>query len=90
MGSAPKKISFVVTTLVLRLPQIRVGNLRPPGRIRPAKLNQTGPQPLYQIVVTVYDQLGGIIFYDSAFLSTSCIEYLRGTIFEKPHCAGVR
>jgi len=40
VGSAPKKISFVITTLVLRLRQIRVGNLRPPGRIRPAKLNQ--------------------------------------------------
>jgi len=30
-----------------------------------------------------------MVRYDCALLATSCIEYLRGTTYEKPHCARV-
>jgi len=45
----------------------------------------SGLQPLYQIAVTVWPACSGMIFYESAFLATFCIEYSRGTTYEKPH-----
>jgi len=41
--------------------------------------------PFTKIVVTVWSAYSGIIFHESAPLATFCIEYLRGTIYEKPH-----
>jgi len=58
--------------------------LKRPDPARQAKLS--GPQPLYQIVVTEWPTCSGIIFYESSLLAASCVEYLlRGTIYEKPH-----
>ena len=45
----------------------------------------SGPQPFYQIVVTVWLAYRGIIFYKYALLATFCIEYLQGITYKKPH-----
>ena len=44
----------------------------------------SGPQPLYQIVVTVVPTQWYLLISP---LANSCIAYLQGTAYEKPHCA---
>jgi len=65
--------------------RVRQPTVRGPDRARQAK--SSGPQSLYQIVVSVWPIYSGIIFYESALHATFCIEYLRGTAYEKPHGA---
>jgi len=76
------------TTELIKTPLIsRAWGRKPTARgTDPARqAKSSGPQPLYQIVVTVWPAYSGIIFYESALLATFCIEYLRGTTYEKRH-----
>jgi len=53
----------------------------------PAKQNYPAGSPFTNCSNCMYGPPNGVVCHESAFLATSCIAYLWGTAYEKPHCA---